>query len=54
VKREAEEELLTMTHHEDLSEADRLIADCMGEKNRPPEGKGRPGLGSLDKGWCRQ
>jgi hypothetical protein len=29
VKREAEEGLGTMTHHEDLVEADRLVADCM-------------------------
>jgi hypothetical protein len=26
------EVLGTMTHHEDLAEADRLIADCMDEK----------------------
>jgi len=29
VKREAEEDFGTMAHHEDLAEADRLIADCI-------------------------
>jgi hypothetical protein len=40
---------------EDWGKGSALIRSRVnaGAKNRPPKGKGRPGLGSLDKGWCR-
>src|SRR5262249_12669283 len=35
-----------------MSRTHSLLRDA-GAKNRPPKGAGRPGLGSLDKDWCR-
>src|SRR5262249_3058265 len=35
-----------------MSRTHSLLRDA-GAKNRPPKGAGRPGLGSLDKEWCR-